>query len=251
MALRAPRGRQLDTVIVPRPRVTYTEYDVSQRKEWAALKARGFPGKPHEHPELWARYRCIDTVCMTHRASPTVLRVLPTWRQGAVVCPGCMGPLEQIDVAATSVEFKLELEGRVIHRFSVVEGQPAVLGRRTLPTTPQIGALGDAGRLAQLSRDHLRFELDDDTVTVQDLDSASGTQVSRWQGRRRAFGGRPQSLSPKHPARLGPRDVLEIGSRIRVRRSGRSIAEADALSAVPRMTGAWRGDPTAPVPRAT
>ena len=231
-----------EVAIIPRPEKRFNVYDVSRAAEAADLKAGGFPGRPKDHPELWMRYRCVSVACVARQASPDVLRVLPLRRGDELACPSCLGELEAVGARPEIVELKLQLGPRVVHRFSLGEGETAVIGRSTLPDTEEIRAAGEQGEIDALGRRHLELTLLNEVMRVRDLASATGIRVSRWSSKNHSYAKRKEQLERGGMARLGRRDAVLVGN-LRIVRSGRAIAEADALSP-PEGDAPWRAAPT-------
>lgn len=204
------------------------DFAVSRAEEVDELRSHGFPGRaPTSHPVLRHRYRCVsEGPCLTRDFHPEMLRVAPQLRDGSVaVCPGCGGPLEVVDSAVLGVEIKVRVDEHEVARFTLHDGAEAILGRDTVPLGDLGTALVASGSLSSVSRDHARVRVAGRQLHVEDVGSRNGTWVAEWVARDGAHGSW-QPLEQGAERRVGKRDLVRLGRRVQLVRSGRTFPVA-------------------------
>lgn len=229
--------------IIEQPSRNTQPFDISRAAEWKLSRSRGFSGLDHE--VLRQRWRCDSTVpCLTRETTPVELKVLPILRDGAALCPGCEQPLRPLGERTFAAELKVMYEDVPITRFSLEQGEELAFGRLTMPDTAKLAELAEKGVFAGIGRAHADLRMVDKRLEVQPVDHRHRIDVVVWDARKRQFL-RPRAIHHGDGfTAIAPRDVLLLGGKLELMRSGRSIAEAEGLSAGDDVA-TWRRRSTA------
>jgi len=221
--------------IVPRPSRGTRSFDISRAIEQKAIRAAGIT---RAHRDLLdRRWACASELpCVTRQMTPDVLQVLPLVRDGVPCCPGCGAPLQDRGERVPEAEFKVAVDGQTQARFVLRQGRPLIFGRLTLPDTPALAALAGEGAFDGVGRRHVELRREVDDVHARPVDDRHAVRLRPWDRQDKRFG-RERALSATGFTALGLRDELLLGAHVTLRRSGRSIADADELR---RLGGLWR-----------
>ncbi len=228
--------------IIEQPSRNTQPFDISRAVEWKLSRSRGFPGL--DHAAVRQRWRCVSTdPCLTRETTPAELKVLPILRDDVALCPGCEQPLQALGERPFAVELKVMYDEIPVTRFSLEQGEEVAFGRLRMPDTAKLAELAGRGAFAGIGRAHADLRIVDRRLEVRPVDERHRVDVIAWDARRRRFL-KPRALHHGDFSSIAPRDVLLLGGRLELVRSGRSIAEAEGLS-----TGAdvatWRRRSTA------
>lgn len=233
--------------IVRQPSRNTQPFDISRRVEQKLARSRGF--RDLKRPALSKRWACTsDVPCLTRELSPSCLRVLPLREGELILCPGCRRPLLDLGPRPNEAELKLVVDDEVLARFTIRQGQQIAFGRLTLPDTAKLARLAEKGVFAGLGRVHAHLRMADSRLAVRPVDDRHRVKLSRWSAKRRRFTRGREIRHADGFTAIAPRDVLLIGNRLELVRSGRSIAEAEELAAVNDLAP-WRVNGTAPPSR--
>jgi len=221
-----------------RPPQNTQPYDISRKEEQALARSRGILDL--RHPALRRRWSCVSTLdCETRQATPDFLQALPALEAGVVVCPGCGHPLLDRGIRPSQAELKLVVDEVEVARFTLTQGETISFGRTLMPHTPKLVLAGRRGKLADVGREHLDLRLVGKRVAVRPVDDGHRVWVRRWDSGRRRFAKRAELRHGDGFTRIGLRDVLMIGKRLELQRSGRSIAEAELPLGQPAEEEPW------------
>lgn len=193
------------------------EGDVTQAEEWDAMRASLFDDS--DIASLTSRrWRCADPSCFARKLYPERLSVMPKKRLGAVVCPGCESPLEDLGPAPSSILVKVGIASIATAEFIVEEGHDFFIGRGSERSWDVVG---DLPVRARVSRDHVELRNKNGSLLARDASSRNGTSVLRWV---RSLAALQQSgiLSADSWTAIGVDQALDLGNTgVIVRRSGR------------------------------
>jgi hypothetical protein len=201
-------------------------WDESQGEELDLLVQQGLSRRVEVLGRYWS---CPEPRCPRHDPARSPFVLLPLARGGRLVCDQHGLDMRDLGPRPRVAQLKVMRNGREQHRFTVGQGEPVIVGRS--PEVIDLSSfLDDANRL-QVSRAHLRFELDADRLTITDL-SRHGTVLILRDGTRVDF---------RHATR-----AFTVGDRAQVRpgleiiRSGRRYP-----AELPHYGGsaAWPGGP--------
>jgi len=222
-------------------------FDISRRVEQKLARTRGF--RDLRRPALHKRWACeSDAPCLTQELSPGFLRVLPVRDGDLILCPGCGQPLRDLGPRPCEAELKLVVDEETLARFTIRQGQQVAFGRLNLPDTAALAARAQKGVFRGLGRIHAHLRMADQHLAVRPVDDRHRVEISRWDRKRRRYmrGHQLHHADGFTPVVL--RDVLLIGERLELVRSGRSIAEARELQGAVDLAP-WRLGATAQLPR--
>jgi len=221
-------------------------FDISRRVEQKLARARGF--RDLRRPALSKRWACAsDIPCLTRELSPNFLRVLPLREGELILCPGCRQPLLDLGPRPSEAELKLVVDDETLARFTIRQGQQVAFGRLSLPDTAELARLAQKGVFTRLGRVHAHLRMADRQLAVRPIDDRHRVEISRWDQKRRRH---KRGREIRHADGFTPvelRDVLLIGDRLELMRSGRSIAEARELHGGIGLAP-WRVGGTAQLP---
>jgi hypothetical protein len=208
-------------------------FDISRAVEQKRARESGF-GKL-KHAALGRRWACLsEPPCRIRELSPDFLRVLPLREGGEILCPDleCRQPLLDLGPRPKEAEMKLVVDQDTLARFTIRQGEQVAFGRLILPDTAKLAELAQKGVFAGLGRIHAHLRMADSQLAIRPVDDRHRVKVSRWDAKRRRFK-RPREI--RHAGgftAIAPRDVLLIGDRLELVRSGRSIAAEEELTGV-------------------
>lgn len=225
-----------------RPSQNTQPYDISRKEEQKLARLRGIDDL--RHPALRRRWACVsEAACETRDATPEFLEVLPALDHITPVCPGCGHPLEDRGTRPNRAELKLVFDEVELARFSLTQGETIPFGRTMMPQSGKVVALGRKGKLSDIGREHVHVRLVGKRVAARPADDGHPVWVHRWDSDRRRFDRRVQ-LHPGRFTAVGLRDILLVGERLELHRSGRSIVEAQSLGdpEADESWQAWRTD---------
>lgn len=215
--------------IVRQPSRNTQPFDISRKVEQKLARARGI--RDLRHPVARKRWACTSSVaCLTRESSPEFLRVLPLREDGQVLCPGCRQPLRDMGERPGEAELKLVVDDDTLARFTIRQGQRIAFGRLVLPDTAELADLAEKGVFAGLGRVHADLRMADSRLAVRPVDDGHRVKIRRWDPKRRRFARQHEVRHADGFTPVGLRDILLIGNRLELVRSGRSIAEAEELT---------------------
>ena len=184
-----------------------SEWDLSRVEENDLLLQQGLSHRVEVLGRYWG---CPEPRCPRHDPMRSPFVMLPVARGGRLVCDLHGLDMEDRGPRPRVAQLKVMQNGRERHRFSVGQGQPVTVGRS--PEGMDLSPfLPDADRL-QVSRAHLRFELDSVRLTITDT-SRYGTVLILKDGTRLDL------HHATHPFIV--RDRAEVWPGLEIIRSGR------------------------------
>jgi hypothetical protein len=157
------------------------EWQVSRSAEYDLLVQQGLS----RHVELLGRYwGCPEPRCARHDPAGSPFVLLPLARGGRLVCE--QHGLDMVDLGPRPrvAQLKIMRAGREQARFTVTQDEPVTVGR--FAEGVDLSPFLDKTALSQVSRAHLRFDLDCDRLTVTDM-SRNGSMLILRDGTRLAF----------------------------------------------------------------
>ena len=156
-------------------------WDESRQMERDLLVQQGLSRRVEVLGRYWS---CPEPRCPRHDPVRSPFVLLPRARGGRLVCD--LHGLEMRDLGPRprSAQLKVMRNGQERHRFTVGQGQPVTVGR--LPEGIDLSPFLDEDDRLQVSRRHLRFELDADRLMVTDM-SRHGTVLILRDGTRVDF----------------------------------------------------------------
>lgn len=200
-------------------------FDLQFAREMGEARANGLAVPSGD--AIRRRWTCgSDVPCITRQLTPYGLEALPVLRDGLPCCPGCGHPLLERGERAQDAELKLVVDDVVRLRLTLEEGRLVTFGRLILPDTADLAALAHAGGFAGLGRRHVELRLDPGGMRARPVDARHEVRMQRWEGGQGRLG-RKHRLPVLERTRVGLRDHLLLTERVVLRRSGRSIAEAE------------------------
>ena len=215
--------------IVRQPSRNTQPFDISRKVEQKLARARGF--RDLRHSAARKRWACTSSVsCLTRESSPDFLRVLPLREDGQILCPGCREPLLDLGARPGEAELKLVVDDNTLARFTIRQGPKVAFGRLFLPDTAKLAELAQKGVFAGLGRVHADLRMADSRLAVRPVDDRHRVKIRRWDAKRRRFEREHEIRHADGFTAVGLRDILLIGDRLELVRSGRSIAEAEELT---------------------
>jgi hypothetical protein len=224
--------------IIRQPSRNTQSFDISRKEEQQLTRARGIS---LDHPAARQRWTCASEVpCVTREASPEELRTVPLLEEGRPLCPGCRQPLRYLGPRHSEAELKLLVDGKPVVRFTLRQGETVTFGRLRLPDTVRLAELARDGAFSDLGREHVHLQMSGKRVAARPVDERHEVRAYAWNSRRRQFGRGKVIRHEDGFTPTGIRDILGIGKRLELVRSGRSIAQAEALPAAEGKTG-WHG----------
>jgi hypothetical protein len=142
----------------------------------------------------------------------------PRLRGGVPVCPRHDARLSDAGPRPTAQAVSVRVDGVLRHRFVVTAGEPVVVGRSPEePGAAMLGHwLGDGAR-RWISRNHLRMEMQGDSLIVVDT-STNGTVIRRGGSTSDAD---RLTLRRDQPHALTTEDIVELYAGVELARSGR------------------------------
>lgn len=145
------------------------EWDKSIGEEHDLLVQQGLSQRVEVLGRYWS---CPEPRCPRHDPVRSPFVLLPRARGRRLVCDQHGADMTDLGPRPRVAQLKVMQAGRERHRFTIVQGEPVLVGRAPegIDLSP---FLGEADRL-RVSRDHLRFNLDSDRLTVTDT-SRHGT----------------------------------------------------------------------------
>lgn len=214
-------------------------FDISRKEEQKDAQSNGIPDL--DHPVTKRRWACASNIpCPTREASPDFIQVLPILDREVVRCPGCRQPLHDLGKRPNEIELKVVLDDLTVARFRLMQGETVTFGRTTLPSSPILADLTESNALADVGRTHAELRIVGKNLAVRPVDKEHPVWVRRWRKmqllREEEKLHHTNGFSP-----IGLRDTLVFGRHLELRRSGRSIAEAEALATVDASAGLPRG----------
>jgi hypothetical protein len=204
-------------------------FDISRRVEQKLARERGF--RNLQHAAVGRRWACTsEAPCRIRELSPDFLRVPPLREGGQILCPCCREQLLDLGPRPNEAEMKLVVEEDTLARFTIRQGQQVAFGRLILPDTAKLAELAQRGIFAGLGRIHAHLRMADSQLAIRPVDDRHRVKVRRWNAKRRRFKRAGELRHASGFTAIAPRDVLLLGDRLELVRSGRSIAEAEELS---------------------
>jgi FHA domain len=185
-----------------------SQWDESEKQELDLLVQQGLSRRVEALGRYWS---CPETRCPRHDPAHSRFVLLPLARNGRLVCDQHGLEMKDLGPRPRVAQLKIMLCGQERHRFSVAQGEAVTVGRspeRNVDLTPFL----DETASRRVSREHLRFDLDPDRLTVTDL-SRHGTVLILRDG------GRLDFHQNTHPFTIG--DRAQITSSLEIIRSGR------------------------------
>lgn len=214
--------------IVRQPSRNTQPFDISRRVEQKLARTNGL--RDLRRPAARKRWACTSSLpCLTRESSPDFLRVLPLRENGQILCPYCKEPLLDLGPRPAEAELKLVVDDKELARFTIRQGQRVAFGRLILPDTAKLAELAQKGVFGGLGRVHADLRMADSRLAVRPVDDRHRVKIRPWNAKRRRF---EREREVRHASGFTPvelRDILLIGDRLELVRSGRSIAEAEEL----------------------
>ncbi|HEX7245774.1 MAG TPA: hypothetical protein VF245_09435 [Solirubrobacterales bacterium] len=224
--------------IVRRQSRNTRSFDVSRKEEQRLARVRGLT---LDHPMTRRRWACdSDAPCLTRDTSPEELRTLPLLESETALCPGCREPLRDLGPRRSEAELKLLVDGKPVARFTLRQGETVIFGRLRLPNTARMAELARGGAFADLGREHACLRMSGRRIAVRPLDNRHCVRIYPWNSQRRRFDRSYEVPCEEGFTPVGIRDVMQVGKRLELVRSGRSIAEAEALPRTDAVAS-WQG----------
>lgn len=161
--------------------------------------------------EVLGRYwKCPEERCPRHDPMHSRYVLLPRGRGDRLICD--LHGLDMIDLGPRPrvAQLKVMHEGRERDRFTVTQGDPVAVGRT--PGAVDLRDFLDKDAVRNVSRSHLRFDLDADRLTITDT-SLNGTMLISRNGATREL------HDDTCPFTVGDRALLHPG--LEIMRSGR------------------------------
>jgi hypothetical protein len=218
-------------------------FDISRKVEQKMAQAQGLPDLRHNVARR--RWACVsEDPCLTRESSPDFLRVLPMLEGELVLCPGCRHPLRDLGMRPSEAELKVVVDDQTLARFTVRQGQAVAFGRLTLPDTADLAELARKGVFAGVGRVHADLRLSGKRVAVRPVDNRHRVEMRCWDSKKRRFRREQELRHADGFTAIGLRDIILIGERFELVRSGRSIAEAEELTGS-HEASPWRFQSTA------
>lgn len=114
-----------------------------------------------------------------------------------------------------------------------------------MPDSLLLVELGEKGALTDIGRAHAELRIVGKHLAVRPVDEQHQVWIRRWRRRARLPLGERRLRHGDDFTPVDLRDTLILGKRLELRRSGRSIAEAEALATVD-ASASWRKAGTTP-----
>lgn len=200
-------------------------FEISRAEQNDRMLADGVRGDA----ALLKRFRCASTDpnCVARALGPDVLHTWPRRVPNkGLVCPGCLGRVEEVGERPRAIELKILVDGEMIDRFLLADGDAVTIGRASLDAASPLGQLVATGRLTGLSREHAVLQVRGTNLYVRDVGSSGGTTKQRWNHVQK-WHEAPERLSEGLERKVGVRDRLILAGALTIERSGKPIAEAD------------------------
>lgn len=214
--------------IWPRPSRNTQSFDISRKEEQKLARSLGFLDL--RHPAARRRWVCVSEVpCATRAATPEYLQALPLLRGSVALCPGCHQPLHNDGVRPEQAELKLVVDKTELARFTLTQGKQIAFGRAMMPNSPKLAQLGWKGTFADVGRIHADLRLSESRVAIRPVDEDHLVAIRRWDSSKRRYRRDQRLRASDGFTKVGLRDVIVLGRRLELIRSGRSIAEAHGL----------------------
>lgn len=215
--------------ITRQPSCNTQSFDISRAVEQKWAKSRGFPNL--QHPAAKELWRCVsDDPCLTRQITPNALKVLPILKGDVALCPGCEKPLLSLGERPAEAELKLVFEGTTLAWFTLKAGEEVTFGRSTMPDTAALAELARKGAFDGVGRAHADLRMEGKLVAIRPVDDKHQVEVATWDTQERDFD-KPREIPHGDGfTTIGTRDVILIGNRLELVRSGRSITEAEQLT---------------------
>lgn len=207
------------------------EWDMSISEERDLLLQQGLSHRIEVLDRYWS---CPEQRCARHDPSVNSIVLLPVALGDRLVCD--QHGLDMIDKGPRPrvAQLKVMQGGQERHRFTVTPRASLIVGRA--PGPGDLSLLFDEAILRGVSRTHLRFDLDEDQLTVTDL-SRNGTVLIMRDGSRLDL------RQASHPFTVGDRARIRPG--VEIIRSGRSYpSELSHYRRVPRQPSSDHRPPT-------
>ncbi len=218
-------------------------FEISRKEEQKMVQARGISDL--RHPAARRRWVCVsDVPCPTREITPDFLQVLPLLEGTQILCPGCRYPLRDLGPRPAEAEMKLVVDDAVLARFTIHQGETIRFGRLSMPDALPISELAWEGAFDDVGREHAAMRLLGRRLAIRPVDEEHPVWVRSWRSQARLF---TRERRLRHSAGFTPvdiRDILLLGERLELHRSGRSIAEAETLGENEPDSG-WRSRGTA------
>ncbi|MGI8623606.1 MAG: FHA domain-containing protein [Solirubrobacteraceae bacterium] len=207
-------------------------FEISRAEQNDRMLADGVRGAPGvRDAALLKRFRCASTDpnCVARALDPDMLHTWPRRvRNKGLVCPGCLGRVEEVGERPLAIELKILVDGEMIDRFLLADGDAVTVGRASLDPASPLGQLVATGRLTGLSREHAVLQVRGTNLYVRDVGSSGGITRQRWNHVQR-WHEAPERLSQGLERKVGVRDRLILAGALTIERSGKPLAEADNL----------------------
>lgn len=202
-----------------------SSFSISRAEERGEMKARHI-ATPDAARFLEREYRCnSNRMCFQRVLSPDRLLVLPVIDdEGAVTCPGCGDPLEDVGPRQPAVELKVRSGSKTVARIRLAEGDSVTLGRDS-ESVVDLSRILEGDELLKVSRQHIRISLEDGKVWVTDLASTNGTSMGRTDDAQ-STGKAPHRLSAHERSALAGRDRVVLAGVVDIERSGQRFPTA-------------------------
>jgi len=222
------------------PRDTQS-FDISRKEEQKEARSLGIPDL--RHPAARRRWACVSEIpCPTREASPDFIQVLPILGHGLARCPGCGEPLRDVGMRPSEVELKVVVGDVTVARFTLRQGETVAFGRLTMPASTALAGLAARNVLGDIGRAHAELRIVGKNLAVRPIDEKHPVWVRRWR-KMQLLGSERRLRHGDGFSSVGLRDTLVFGRHLELRRSGRSIAEAETLAAIDTSAG-WRREAT-------
>jgi len=159
----------------PRP-----HQQVSRKEEEGELYERGLRRYEVENRAAARYFRCREEECLLAKLWPDRLEELPRYDQDQdrFVCPSCKELLDDAGPRPPAVAVIVFFDEVERGRFLVEDGPGVMVGRSRSKRCIGLEELLPGSNLAMISRTHIELSMDAQNVTVEDLDSKNGTQIS-------------------------------------------------------------------------
>ena len=153
--------------------------EVSWRIEEADLTPKGFR-TPEARDALRYEWRCTAAACQW--SAKAVIEEDPAFRDGQVVCPGCLTPARQLGLRESTKEIVLLLGDDEVDRLPLAERSELTVGRGRDAGRYDVREVLDDADANKISRDHLKLSNNGGRIFVEELGSKNGTQILRPDG---------------------------------------------------------------------
>lgn len=186
--------------------------EVSWRIEEAVLTPKGFR-TPEARDALRYEWRCSAGACQW--SAKAVIEEDPAFRDGQVICPGCLTPAKRLGLRESTKEVVLLLGDDEVDRLPLAERSELTVGRGRDIGRYDVREVLDDADANRISRDHLKLSNNGGRIFVEELGSKNGTKIIRPDGATAPLQADIQQI-------LAPTEQLALaGGSLNIRLSGK------------------------------